>query len=39
MVTKYEITVEQKAEIEQSRKVNRDKRTEAKLILVLNKIL
>ena len=31
MATKYEITAEQKVEIEQARKDNRDKRTEAKL--------
>ena len=36
MATKYEITAEQKVEIEQARKVNRDKRTEAKLrVLVM----
>ena len=36
MATKYEITAEQKIEIEQARKVNRDKRTEAKLrVLVM----
>ena len=31
MAVKYEITAEQKAEIEQARKKNKDKRTEAKL--------
>lgn len=31
MATKYVITAEQKAEIEQARKTNKDKRTEAKL--------
>ena len=36
MATKYVITAEQKAEIEQARKTNKDKRTEAKLkVLVM----
>lgn len=36
MATRYEITAEQKEEIEQARKANKDKRTEAKLkVLVM----